>query len=215
MAPRSRGLAANLAPAHGPVLDPQSETLRSGLLPLIGARLQDYPRSRVLDFGLPTANKLDYFSSGGARIFWNNLPGGVGDVLRNGSHGDLPRVGDLKQFFLPGDSERFDVILLWDYLEHVSFPAARDLLGQLLERFSPGCWIYFLISQSSAVPERPAEIDITLDQCLRYTTVPETRTAPRYAPKVMEQAMPGFQILKLYLMRNGVQEHLFRYAPGS
>ena len=215
MAPRSRGLAASLAPDHGPVLDPHSETLHSGLLPLIRARLQDYPRSRVLDFGLPTTSKLDYFSRCGARIFWNNLPGGVGDVLRNGSDGDLPSVGDLEQFFLPGNDQRFDVVLLWDYLEHISFPAARDLLGQLLEHFSPGCWVYFLISQSSTVPVRPAEIDITLDQYLRYTTVPETRTAPRYAPKVMEQAMPGFQILKLYLMKNGVQEHLFRYAPGN
>lgn len=215
MAPRSRGLAARLTPDHGPALDPQSVTLRSGLLPLIRARLQDHPRSRVVDFGLPTTNKLVYFSRCRSRIFWNNWPGGVGEVLRSGGAGELAKVGDIKQFFIPGDTERFDVILLWDYLEHISFPAARDLLGQLLEYYAPGCWVYFLISQSSGVPIRPADIDITLDHCLRYTTVPEARTAPRYAPKVMEQAMPGFQILKLYLMKNGVQEHLFRFAPGG
>ena len=61
-------------------------------------------------------------------------------MLRSGDGGELARVGDLKNFFVAGDIERFDVVLLWDYLEHISFPAARELLGQLLERFAPGCW---------------------------------------------------------------------------
>ncbi len=190
---------------------PQTATLRSGLLPLIRTRLQETPGSRVLDFGLPTTNKLTYLSQPQTRVFWNNLPEGLGDGMRRGFDDEPLTDGELKEFFVTDEQPSFDVILFWDYFDYMTFESVRVLMRQLARHCQHDTWIYFLVSQAADMPPVPADIDLTLDDCLRYTALPATRTAPRYAPKVMEEGMPGFHILKLYLLKNGVQEHLFHY----
>lgn len=184
------------------------------MLPLIRARLEESARSRVLDFGLPSTNKLIYLSRCRSSIYWNNFPGGLGDWLRNGIEEKSMNRSAFGDFLISGAQEKFDVVLLWDYLDYLRFDLIRELIAQLSPYCKPQCWLYFLISQGAKMPAMPADIDLTLDDSLRYRATPLLRTAPRFAPKVLEEGMPGFRIFKLYLLKNGVQEHMFQFHPA-
>ena len=72
-----------------------------------------------------------------------------------------------------------------------------------------GSRLYFLIHHSAEIAETAPAFELELDDVLHYSTDACTRAAPRYPPKQLEQLMPGFEIEKLYLMSNGLQEHLF------
>lgn len=181
---------------------------------MIRTRLEESPRSRVLDFGLPSGNKLIYLSQCKSSIYWNNFSGGLGEWLRHGIEEESMGRTAFRDFLIADAKDKFDVVLLWDYLDYLRFDLIRELIAQLSPYCKPQAWLYFLISQGAKMPAMPADIDLTLDENLRYRATPLLRTAPRFAPKVLEEGMPGFRILKLYLLKNGVQEHLFQFHPA-
>lgn len=110
----------------------------------------------------------------------------------------------------PRIQDHIDLVLAWCYFDYLEPEDIRRLFDRLKDHFVIGSRLYFLIHHSAEIPRQAPVLELETDDVLRYTTRPPNRSAPRHPPKMLEGIMPGFEIEKLYLMSNGLQEHLFR-----
>jgi hypothetical protein len=190
-----------------------SEELTSGILPIVCQLVYEEPGCNVVDLGSASAENCMRFSRNGARVYLDTS----GDSLRS----RVLRSGELEKSdiedLLAYCPDAIDVLLFWDILDYLSI----ESIGRLMRRFSdvmrPGGLLYAMVSQQFRIPAEPALIDVVEPDRLRFQFGPLDREGYHYAPKLLEQKMPGFRIEKLYLMQNGVQEHLFLFEgmPGS
>jgi hypothetical protein len=186
--------------------------LRSGIMSVLRERLFAAPGSCVLDLGPPSTNKFSFFTGAPCRFYTNNLPDNL--FVRLATPGTTFTDEDFQELVPPSGPTGFDVILAWDYFDYLPAPALKSLMTWLGRYCRPGAVIYFLISHAKAIPEGPANIDLIDDDHLRYESGPLVRESAKLAPRVLEGLMPHFHIQKLYLLGNGVQEHLYCYQPA-
>jgi hypothetical protein len=110
-------------------------------------------------------------------------------------------------------AEATDIVLCWDLLNYLERPALRALMGELLLRLRPGSLVHALIAYStphmSARPERFVPTDG--HRLLHHTVTAEKMLAPRYSPDDLARCMPGYFVERAMLLRNGMQEFLFRH----
>jgi hypothetical protein len=107
--------------------------------------------------------------------------------------------------------EAVDVLLFWDIFDYLSLGTVENLMQRFGEIMRPGGLLYVMVSQQRYIPQEPALIEVIQADRVRFHAGPLEREGPHYAPKQLEQKMPGFRIEKLYLMQNGIQEHLFLF----
>ncbi len=177
---------------------------------MIEERLQQHPGSRVLDLGPPTERKFQFFSRLRTRLYYNNFPDSLCAHLLGPNSQTNVSASDFQRM-LPDSRVEYDVILAWDYLDYLTPENLRVVTNQLTQCSRSGTWIYFLMAQHSKIPDRPATIDLLSGEYIRYACGPATREGARYPPKVLEGLLMGFQINKLVLLKNGIQEHLFAH----
>ena len=185
---------------------PRTHNVRSGIFPIIRDIL-DQKQISVLDLGPPTSKKYRYFCGSGARVYWDNTAGSISSAF----HG--PGIDDVPTFLNDWGPPKLDgplgLILAWIYFDYMALEDLKTWFTKLNESVAIGSRVYFLIHHAAHIPDRAPLFDVELDDVLRYSTDSVRREAPRHPPKQLEQLMPGFEIEKLFLMSNGLQEHLF------
>lgn len=184
-----------------------SEDLTSGILPLVCRLVEEEPGCNVVDLGNASTENCMRFSRNGARVFLDTSGNSLrSKVLRSNELEDSD-IDDLLAYC----PDAIDVLLFWDMLDYLTTESIERLMGRFAETMRPGGLLYAMVSQQYRIPVEPALIDVIDDGHLRFQYGPLDREGPHYAPKQLEQWMPGFRIEKLYLMQNGVQEHLFLF----
>lgn len=180
--------------------------MRSGIFHIIRDIL-DQKQTSVLDLGPPTSKKYRYLCGSGARVYWDNTPGSISNTF----HG--PEPDNFSAFISQWGPPKLDgplgLILAWSYFDYLELEDLKAWFRKLSESVAVGSRVYFLIHHSVHIPDSAPLFDLELDDVLRYSTESFGRDAPRHPPKQLEQLMPGFEIEKLFLMSNGLQEHLF------
>ena len=180
--------------------------MRSGIFHII-REILDQKQTSVLDLGPPTSKKYRYLCGSGARVYWDNTPGSISNTF----HG--PGADSFSAFISKWGPPKLDgplgLILAWSYFDYLELEDLKVWFHKLSESVAVGSRVYFLIHHSAHIPDSAPLFDLELDDVLRYSTESFGRDAPRHPPKQLEQRMPGFEIEKLFLMSNGLQEHLF------
>lgn len=184
------------------------DTLTSGVLPIVCHLIAAEPGCRVVDLGAASTGNCAWFSSNGARVFIDTSRDSLrARVVENGEV-DARELDKLLGHFPEG----IDVVLFWDLLDYLPLETIKLLMTRLSRLMQPGGLAYVLASRQQRIAATPAIIDVVREDMLRFHQgAPLNREAPQYAPKKLEQHMPGFVLEKLYLMQNGVQEHLFLF----
>lgn len=180
--------------------------MRSGVLSYVREHLADQ-KSIIFDLGPPTSKKCTYLCSSGAQVYWDNMRGSISDTFHRGNDKTYPKM--LKKWKPPTFADSLNLVLAWAYFEYLELDDIKKLCDKLNRCLSPGSRLYFLIHHSQEIPDTVPVFELESDDMLTYTTKSGRRSAPRYPPKLLEEMMPGFEIEKLFLMANGVQEHLF------
>jgi hypothetical protein len=180
--------------------------VRSGIFPII-REILDQKQVTVLDLGPPTSKKYRYLCGSGARVYWDNTQGSMSSAFHGAPVDDVSTF--IKDWGPPKLDGPLGLILAWIYFDYLTLDDLKDWFGKLNESVAIGSRVYFLIHHSARIPDNPPLFDLELDDVLRYSTDSARREAPRHPPKQLEQIMPGFEIEKLFLMSNGLQEHLF------
>jgi len=179
------------------------QVLRSGLLPRL-AEFQSRRGGVALDLGAITNEKLKLLAPFAQRVALDNFPGCVSELLAAEQSPSADALcGALR---LPGP---FDVVLMWDFLDYIDRGALKPFLRRIADSCQRGALVYFLVSQTRFVAPTPAVLDVRLPDQIVFRNEPWTRTSSRHPPQVIKEMMPGFEIRKLFLLKNGVQEHLF------
>lgn len=178
----------------------------SGVLPFLHEALGEQ-KCTIFDLGPPTSTKCAYLCRSGAQVYWDNTRSSVSNVF----HGDIggAKEASFRDWKAPDFVSRVDLVLAWSYFEYLELEEVRKLVSQLSRRLKTGSRIYFLIQHGPEIPETPPAYELERNDVLRYTPDINMREAPCYPPKMLQDMMPGFEIEKLYLMSNGIQEHLF------
>lgn len=180
--------------------------MRSGILPVIREYL-DLKNTTVFDLGPPTSKKYNYLCGSGAQVYWDNTPGSISNAFHGAGVDDVPAL--LKKWGPPKLDGPLGLILAWNYFDYLELEDLQIWFNKLSDSVAVGSRIYFLIHHSPHIPDTAPLFDLELDDVLRYSTASTKKMAPRHPPKQLEQMMPGFEIEKLFLMSNGLQEHLF------
>jgi hypothetical protein len=126
---------------------------------------------------------------------------------------DPRRLRSLAEAALPARrQESTDIVLCWDLLNYLNRPALTAVMECIAARGRPGTLVHaFVYYAARQMPERPSSF-LPLDEN-RLEIVPQNvplRAAPRYSPEDLATCMPRYSVDRARLLRNGMQEFLFR-----
>jgi len=112
---------------------------------------------------------------------------------------------------LPDPEEPVDLLLVWDLLHYFEPPLRAELARRLAELCAPGATAFLLTSATVPIPMTPIRFRIDERGGLRYR-VPEgpRAQAPDLRVREVEKTLVGFEPVRLFQLRNGLQEFLFR-----
>lgn len=113
----------------------------------------------------------------------------------------------------PARKEPADIVFCWDLLNYVQRPALSAFMDCVADRMRPGAFVHALIAYSATqMPVRPSQYSPLPDgRLLEVVTTDVQRSAPRYSSDDLRRALPGFTAESVMLLKNGMQEYLFRH----
>lgn len=167
-------------------------------------------RSVVLDLGPVRAETVALLTPFRCRLDIADLADHL-DWLDQETDPDLRRE-KAEALLPPPRQEPVDILLCWDLLNYLQRPALTALMTCLAARMRPGAFAHLLIVYSgTTMPARPSRFAPLPDGRLVETATTGARcTAPRYSPEDLGKCLRGFRPDSASLLRNGMQEFLFR-----
>jgi hypothetical protein len=199
--------AATTAAAGGA---PTPDALSAPLFHSLMQRLGTGGRWVIYDLGAargPTIRALGRFR---CRLEIVDLAEGLDSL--NGET-DVRRMRQRAEQLLPArGSEPVDVVLCWDLINYLNQPALNALMESIALRCKRGALAHGLVYYSTkAMPDRPSVFVPIDDQRIAHRVVGgRERPAPRYTPEDLARCMPRYSVERGRLLRNGMQEFLFK-----
>lgn len=188
-----------------------TEDLTSGVLPIICEVINQGRGCNVVDLGAASTDNCMVFSRNGARVYIDTSSNSLRSKVIETNELESSDIDELLTY-CPND---IDVLLFWDLLDYLSLETIALFMQRLTPVMRRGALLYGMVSQQYRIPASPAVIDLVSEDRLRFHYGALEREGSHFAPKQLEGKMPGFCIEKLYLMQNGVQEHLFVYEGAA
>jgi hypothetical protein len=193
-------------------------TQKSLALNAILQELRADKRYTILDLGPARGINVDFWSQSAGRLY-------VEDFYRTWLSSvslPLPEEVTYQEVFeklLPyPEGTRLDIILTWDLFNYFD-PMQNESFVRYLGRFcQTGTFLLALISSLHHIPAEPTTFKILdRDRIIYEVSSSETRPCPRYQARDIAKMMVGFKVFNSFILRNGIQEHLFVYdaLPAS
>jgi hypothetical protein len=188
--------------------EPQPPCYRSPTLKALLSRLSPDTLHHILDLGGVHSANVEFFSHYSCRLQIVNLL----DALTSEASRALLASDPARAFrqVLPQTRREFDVVLVWDVLNHLDKEKIRALTSILADLTAPGAQMLAFLFTAKEISALPLAFKIIDEETLLYE--PQTqavRPGPRYPPAEVERMEAGFAVVRSVLMRHGVQEYLF------
>jgi len=200
----SNGPPAAAKPSSAP------EGLSAPLFHSLIQRLQSGGRWVLLDLGAVHSATIREFTQFRCRLEFVELADGLDSL--NGEV-DPRRIRQRADALLPARRpEGVDVVLCWDLINYLNQPALTAVMECIALRCKRGALAHGLVYYSAkAMPERPSTFVPVDDQrILQHVSPGRERPAPRYSPEDLARCMPRYTVERGRLLRNGMQEFLFK-----
>ncbi|NWG13753.1 MAG: hypothetical protein HXY20_09480 [Acidobacteria bacterium] len=179
----------------------------------LGALVQQLEQDRfysVLDLGPARSASLNFWSGYASRLT-------VVDFYRSWSDEGFPRPaeGDSHVPLFSGllalpPGGRFDIILAWEIFDYLDPEQIPDLVRCLHDHCERGALLFVLLSSAALIPATPTAFRIIdRDHLLYESSGGAMKNCPRCQPRDLARLVPGFQMFNSFLLRHGMQEHLF------
>jgi len=193
-----------------PVQPAGTEPLNAPLFASLIERLEAAEeRCVVLDLGAARTETLALFARFRARL----------DIVDLGESLDLLDVDEpdvlrenIERVLPPRRPEKAHLVLCWDLLNYLKRPALTAFMSAVADRARRGAFAHALIAYSSSrMPIKPAcFVPVDGQRLLNVSPPMPERDAPRYSPEDLANCLPGYTVERARLLRNGMQEYLFR-----
>lgn len=193
-----RAPAADPAPVNAPLFRRLAESLR------------DDRRLVVLDLGPVRSETVALLTPFRCRLEIADLADGLPGL---DAETDFNALRDRAEDLLPAARrEPVDVVLCWDTLNYLQRPALTALAERISARMRPGGHAHLLIHYSgTTMPARPSHWAGFPDgRLVEMPTTAARCASPRYSPEDLGKCLRGFRPDTAMLLRNGMQEFLFR-----
>lgn len=202
-------MTASALRSPGQVDLPGAEAVNAPLFHALMEQLDPGRRWVVLDLGPAQPAVLALLGGRRCRLDVVDLAGDLGRLAASDDPAKLARTAEA--LLPPPGAEPVDVVLCWDLLNYLDRPAMRALMSRVAERTRPGAMVHALMAYSRArMPATPARCTPADDHRLLIGSGGPQRDAPRYTPEDLGKCLTGFRMDRAVLMRNGMQEFLFR-----
>jgi len=196
--------------ASAPQSPKNPEALNAPLFHSIIERLDETGRLVVLDLGRARTETIRVFSGYRCRLEIGDIADGI-DALN--AEPDAKALREKVEALLPAKRrEPIDLVLCWDLLNYLSRPALAMLMDSVAARGRRGMLAHCLVFYSAPVmPTKPGcWVPLDASQLINVQPAPADRKAPRYTPEDLGLCMPRYTVERARLLRNGMQEYLFR-----
>jgi len=187
-----------------------TEPLNAPLFHALMQRLEAGGRWVVLDLGAARADTIRTFSQFRCRLDIIDLADSLDGLHRETDPRRLRQAVEI--VLLPRGREATDIVLCWDLINYLKPPVLTAVMECIAARCKRGALAHGLVYYSSPrMPERPGCFVPATDHRLVNRVVPAAeRSAPRYSPEDLARCMPRYTVERGRLLRNGMQEFLFR-----
>jgi hypothetical protein len=195
-------------PAAAAVGNP--DALSAPLFHSLMQRLGTGGRWIIYDLGAARSATIKAFARFRCRLEIVDLAEGLDSL--NGET-DPRRMRQRAETLLPArGAEPVDIVLCWDLINYLNQPALNALMECIALRCKRGALAHGLVYYSTkAMPDRPAVFVPIDDQRIATRVVAgRERPAPRYTPEDLSRCMPRYSVERGRLLRNGMQEFLFK-----
>jgi hypothetical protein len=194
-----------------PATDRQAaDGLNAPLFASIFERLAEEDRCVVLDLGAARTETIAVFGGYRSRLEIADVADGLEEL---NAEPDPQMLRERAERLLPSPgAEAANVILCWDLLNYLQRPALSALMNAVAERARPGAFVHALVVYASKKMSIRPGCFVPLDRqrLINLAPIQAERDAPRYSPEDLSRLMPSYTVERARLLRNGMQEFLFR-----
>jgi len=170
-------------------------------------------RHVVLDLGAASTAMLALLGRSRCRVEVADLAY-FGGIDRLKTHEPGPVLSEAAESLLPKRlaDEAIDMVLCWDLPNYLTLNGLAALMDVISNRARPGALAHALIFYAERdMQEHPGRFVPTADGDLIDHSAPSAAiAAPRYSPEDLGKSMGRFEIDRVRLLSNGMQEFLFR-----
>lgn len=167
----------------------------------------------ILDLGPARSSNLENLANFRCKIFIEDTQA----LLRNFTGDEITNeellagwLRNLSKYIKPAS---VDVILAWDVLNYLDGNLLALFLKHITPLLTPTAYIHCLIYSQHEMPSQPTQFAVIADGKMKYRAITDaTRPSPGFTQKDITQRLVDFNIMKSFLLRNGIQEYLLRRA---
>jgi len=165
----------------------------------------------ILDLGPARAANLEVLSRLRCRLFIEDthelVSSFTGDIAE-----DKAALAHWFEEWAPGVSPgSIDVVIAWDIFNYLNPELSKAFIDLLAPLLKPGAYVYLLVYSQKDMSAQPIPFKIASDDKLEYHPLTKaTRPSPRFNQTDLKKYLPLFTVVKSVLLRNGIQEYLFR-----
>ena len=166
----------------------------------------------ILDLGPARAANLEILSRFRCRLLIEDVHELTSTFSEDTADNKAALLNWFEQWASGASPASIDVVIAWDifnYLNPELCKAFIDLLSPLLK---PGAYVYLLVYSQKEMSALPIPFKIISDDRLEYQPPTKaTRPSPRFNQTDLKKYFTEFSVVKSVLLRNGMQEYLFRH----
>jgi hypothetical protein len=186
------------------------EPLNAPLFHALVDRMHDGARWVVLDLGAARSETVRLFGQFRCRLDIASLAENL-DALN--AEQEPQELKALTEASLPPlRAEATNLVLCWDLLNYLTRPALTAVMEAVAARSARGTLAHALVVYSEPrMPARPScFVPVDSQRLVNLSAAPAVRAAPRYTPEDLAHCLPRYTVERARLLRNGMQEFLFR-----
>lgn len=197
------------APAGVPA---EQAPLRAPLFRDIAARLGD-GRWVVLDLGTARGSTIAFFGRFRSRLIVADVATAVDELNRAKDTAEAARR--LDDLMPPYGTDPIDLVLCWDVLNFLAPPAVTALMQRIGSGLRRGAAAHAFMSYSAThTPIEPGSYVVRGDGDVSGRIAAEaSRTPLGYTTAQLQRMMNRYTVVRSVLLRQGLQEYVFRYVP--
>lgn len=166
----------------------------------------------ILDLGPARAANLEILSRFRCRLFIEDIHELAPTLGSDEIAVDRAALANWFEQWAPGVSlGSIDVVIAWDIFNYLNAELCKTFVDLLTPLLKPGAYLYLLVYSQREMSALPIPFKIISDDRLEYQLPTKaTRPSPRFNQTDLNKYLPQFRVVKSVLLRNGMQEYLFR-----
>lgn len=167
----------------------------------------------ILDLGPARAANLEVLSRFRCRLLIEDVHELAASLGREPAEDKAILVNWFEQWSPSVKLGTVDVVIAWDIFNYLNTELCKTFVDLLMPFLKPSAYIYLLVYSQKEMSAQPIPFKIISDDRLEYQPLTKTtRPSPRFNQTDLQRYFSQFAVIKSVLLRNGMQEYLFRRA---